>query len=134
MAVEALSTALLKWAFVANDRLLDDILLEDANAVLLLESANITANVFVVIALLEKGMIQAAKSSAKRCRDYFVAMSANKNNTISDGDNMINLSTLSLFASVLMGAISGFSDFPITDMLTSTQEALKRAAGDSTRK
>ena len=49
MAVEALSTALLKWAFVANDRLLDETVLEDANAVLLQESANITANVFVVI-------------------------------------------------------------------------------------
>ena len=134
MAIESLSSALLRWTFVANDDLLDDTLLGDANNVLLQESANITANVFVVIALLEKGMLQAAKVSAKKCRDYFVAMSANNKNTISDGSNIINLSTLSLFASVLMGAISGFSDFPITDMLTSTQEAIKRAAGVPTKK
>lgn len=120
---------MMKWTFAPNDVVLNDTSFNHAKCILLEEPSNVIANTFVAMSLLERGMLRAARISSKKCRDYYVEGRITNEKTFVDGDNRISLSTLCLFVSVLMGAMTEFFDFSITDMLTFTQEAIRRAAG-----
>ena len=130
---DKLSQLLAKWAFVAEDNILNESALKSAQSLLLTEPGNVVADIFITLALLENGTLFQGKVPSNKCRDHWIAMTAKtttfKDVTYSYEKQEINLSTLCLFGSVLMGAFLGYSDVPITDMLTSTQEAVRRAAG-----
>lgn len=130
---DQLSPLLVSWAFATDVTVLDEQSLKAAKKIVVRDPKNMIANAFVALAYLGKGMCVAAKVSSSRCRDYFTAI-ITKGTTLTDeilksGDDQINLSTLCLIASVMHGALTMFSGVPITDMLTSTQEAVRRAAG-----
>lgn len=131
-----LSVLLAKWAF-ADTTVLDEDSLEAAKNVLQSDPENILANIFVSLAFLQKGLYVSAKGPSMKCRDHWTAINVKgntlKDETFKDGDSLIDLSTLSLFAAVLYGAATGFLGCPVTDMLTSTQEAVKRATGAADR-
>lgn len=128
-----LPSSIARWAFASEKVVRDKAALHLAESSLAQEPTNSNANALMAISFLDDGKVASAKIHSIRCKTHFLELNSKKSSVpdecLADGSNEIFSSTISLFASVVYGAITGFSDFSVSESLTFTQEALRRAAG-----
>jgi tetratricopeptide (TPR) repeat protein len=133
---------LISWAFTSTDAVIDDQSFESAKALLCSTPDDILANLVVAIALIDKGLLISAKNSAVKCRTRWLAFSKKPvpktavnqkeyneyidDEILTDGSKTMELSSLCLFVTVIYGALTSFRESTISEMLSSTQEVLKR--------
>lgn len=145
-----LKKALISWAFTRSDAVIDVQSYEAAKAFLCSTPDDVHSNLIVAIALIDKGLIISAKTSAIKCRTQWLAFSKKPvpktagnqkgyneytdDEILTDGPMTIELSSLCLFVTVIYGALTSFRDSTISEMLSSTQEVLKRVVVVSTSK
>jgi hypothetical protein len=145
-----LKKALISWAFTRSDAVIDDQSFEAAKALLCSTPDDVLSNLIVAIALIDKGLIISAKTSAVKCRTQWLAFSKKPvpktagnqkgyneytdDEILTNGSMTIELSSLCLFVTVMYGALTSFRDSTISEMLSSTQEVLKRVVVVSTSK
>ena len=128
-----LSASIARWAFASEKVASNDIALNSAKNSIAQEPTNGNANVFMALLYLDEGKVASAKIPSIRCKTHFIELNSKKSITpdecLTNGSNEILFSTLCLFVSVIYGALTDFTDFSVSETLTLTQEALKRAAG-----
>jgi hypothetical protein len=127
---------LVRWAFSTGGHSVTDDELSAAKLLLQQDPKNMTANVTVALGHLDRGMMVSAKIPSMTCKTEWSKMNI-KNSTLADviltdGVNEISMSSFHLFVSVIYGALTSFNDFTVSELLTYTQESLKRGADAAT--
>lgn len=123
------------WAFAPEKVVWNETAVHLAKSSLAQEPTHGNSNALMALLFLDGGKVASAKIHSIRCKTHFLELNSKKSSLtdecLADGSNEIFSSTISLFASVVYGAITGFIDFSVSETLTLTQEALRRAAGST---